>query len=1006
MALSPNFAQYSQGGPVGILPYQSMFATDSTRVGLFEARSSFVRMLNIILARNPIAVDRPDAVAALNVTTPYNQYQAYRRPMGATHIEATPPSTMWEYQVYSLSERNSLLLDPAILTGLVNGGTFRVLVNGIGNMDQPQWSVYLCASPSLTGPEILANPSQVFTLATTYDYIVASILDRNALLDKPITLNQQVMVTSDTTNANGFWTLWRYVGLTTSLTTVDANGFQLIDYQTCRTSDFWTLTNWYATGYSVNVPPVVVYATPSARDLAENPNPKTTLVKILNDGTGSWVWTAYASGVWSVVARQNGTVAFSTNFYTNPALPVIGLEPFSLTDLADLPTRDGSWELRVLYDLIQDVGLLEPLEVNEIFFSMLHFIHAKQDQVAWAFKTSFMTIGGYNQVLTQTPVQPVDNTTNLEDYLDEVMPYRVKIRNFTQIITPNMDNASVHATDFDFPLYYDSTLSQYRELSINNVNDLVIIQNTAPWSDWYSVYLNPEFRSSNYVEPIWNGVRHFTLTLRYDRVDHMPVLYSQQFTVQPSLAYSLTTPTSIPDMRNFIVELLSNGVLQSSTTYNVQPASVVLKAQPPANTILQVNVRQPLTPGYAGDRIQQFYDPTNTTAEKNLRTLLGLNYKGNVLDGGMANNAFQDYQVDGNTTGAETDETINPNERYYGFADPTLEANRPEELISTGTGESLRITGYDANNSLSNVVSFSTARPAQDLYAPQEVGDFDARPLDSVPYDVGVVYEQGSDLYATTELYANGVDTGNVQRTLIGELTTPQTLQVIRHDAFEWTSWSNVGGVLAAPLLDTDNTIVITSTVPNTMPFMLPVVELVQDPTQNTGVYSNTITAPGVVWINDERVEYFDFSIAQSTVTLSQLRRGTHNTRLGVEQFQINAFAGDGTTTTFTVANSTAVGLNVSINDAIRSSTGAPIVSDSYTGYHVNVPKTFNSDYTLAASGPNVTLTFMKAPPSPSGDAVSALGANAVNIYVTKTTGILHPQGSQVFNGYWTFYPG
>ena len=63
--LPATFPEYFDGGDVGILQNQTMFAYDSSLDGLWDARASFCGMLNNILISNAITYDRPEAVAAM-----------------------------------------------------------------------------------------------------------------------------------------------------------------------------------------------------------------------------------------------------------------------------------------------------------------------------------------------------------------------------------------------------------------------------------------------------------------------------------------------------------------------------------------------------------------------------------------------------------------------------------------------------------------------------------------------------------------------------------------------------------------------------------------------------------------------------------------------------------------------------------------------------------------------------------------------------------------------------
>ena len=355
--LPATFPEYFDGGDVGILQNQTMFAYDSSLDGLWDARASFCGMLNNILISNAITYDRPEAVAAMDATTPIDEYLVWRRASGTRYIEPIPPQTLWDYQVFSLEERNSLLIDPIINTDLANGQTVRVLVNGLANQQSPQWSVYVANAtilPIVNALTIAENPTTVFTLAKSYDYSVADMNSRNLLITAPdpIQVGQYVYV-SPTIDNNNFWTVWQYFGPNTGRTDLDNNNFKLVRYQTYDTSDFWSYNDWYANGYVSTSPPVVVYATAAARNTAENPNPKNAFVKISNDGTGKWNWTAYENGVWTVVARQSGTIQFSSKFYDYTTRPHIGFDPINLSDIANIPNRDGCWEFRVLFNMLQ-----------------------------------------------------------------------------------------------------------------------------------------------------------------------------------------------------------------------------------------------------------------------------------------------------------------------------------------------------------------------------------------------------------------------------------------------------------------------------------------------------------------------------------------------------------------------------------------------------------------------------------------------------------------------------
>ena len=170
----------------------------------------------------------------------------------------------------------------------------------------------------------------------------------------------------------------------------------------------------------------------------------------------------------SAFDRQTKVAAVSATSVTldTPSLEAVAIGAkiaFTTLSVDDIVQRDGSWEIDVLSDTLRYGGLLLEIEINELFFSLLNFIHVQQDSVDWAFKTSFMTILGYNVLLSQTAVLESDQTASLISYINEVKPYHVKIRSYsTQYDTP-IDMANTAVTEdraFDITMLFDRYVVQ------------------------------------------------------------------------------------------------------------------------------------------------------------------------------------------------------------------------------------------------------------------------------------------------------------------------------------------------------------------------------------------------------------------------------------------------------------------------------------------------------------------------------------------------------------------
>lgn len=318
-------------------------------------------------------------------------------------------------------------------------------------------------------------------------------------------------------NSNiAFWSVYQYNNgnftlITAKFVLMQAQAYRLAITNTPTAYDFINYTNWYAQNISISGQtvsfsptnyPMVTYLSETIRDKIEGSNPTNIFVNI-NDDVNPWYWCMWdnVSNNWIVVAQENGTLQLSSNFY-DPSRVVYN--PFNPSVNA-IVNRDGSCELRVLADMFYYGTLFQTADLNDIFFNILYFIHAQQPNVDWAFKTNFMTIAGYQIPLIQTAIETSDMADSLVEYVESTKPYRVKIRNFESGYTPVLDQANVHVTDFDKPVYYDTLLKAYRRLDPNNPVDMGIMATTLPWQDWYDQLELPTVNATF----IGDGVTYF-----------------------------------------------------------------------------------------------------------------------------------------------------------------------------------------------------------------------------------------------------------------------------------------------------------------------------------------------------------------------------------------------------------------------------------------------------------------------------------------------------------------
>jgi len=705
---------------VGIQSGQNMFQISGmlgARGGLLDARQNFVDAVNAIFAQTPICVQRTAVLPSLT------RYDAPSATLQWTQTDASypvepPPVGAWMVQVYSMAERDNLLARADflgagnLLPGIVApiSQTMTVLVNSLTSF-VPHWSIWTFdgvaanrasasfqqANSTATPAEIIAflllNADAFFALAPTYEVQVASETVRDSLAT--LSLGDRVLVLPPT----GFWAIWTYQGAGQPFSLLRTQRYHLIlaAADDSASDVFLSYADYYASGYSVNDPPVIHYATIAARNIGEGTQPVNQLVVVDDAGTGGFIWTQFdpTSASWTTVAIENGTIQLAKALYDPdrvPETPTWLAPGAELLAPSDVTLRDGSWELRSLLDALRYANVLKDSEINTLWFNMVDFVHAQQSNVDWAFKTSFMSILGYNVPLLETPFTRVDQTVNLIDFVNEVKPYRVKIREYATSYTPPTDIAPTLATDFDKPVYWDQRLGVYRVLDPANLTDIAILQ-TQPWVNWYTNYL------AIIAAMAAAGTAASALASANGGT-------AQQIALAVSTAENTVAATALD--RQVTVTLLFDRVVGSAAAGGWDVATWDTK--PWDNTTDEANDQSG-----AVHRIASYYQPS-AGMPTDLGQLLNLQFKGGWVDGFIFN--ANDYPVSNYPTSgwdtlgiSETSQValtvsgdrfatvettvVNPSlpgqPREYGLRDPALEAEHPEERIGYAADDGLQL---------------------------------------------------------------------------------------------------------------------------------------------------------------------------------------------------------------------------------------------------------------------------------------------------------------------------
>lgn len=259
-------------------------------------------------------------------------------------------------------------------------------------------------------------------------------------------------------------------------------GWRIRRIQSYLTSLYWSKVNWYDTArFDYTQQPTYIVNTHFELETLTLTEGDT--VKVLNDGDSRFAYYIYENGTIDRVGSENGTIEISSTVYDliNNRLG-FDVANYDSVRYDQYPVS----EIRYLFEAIVEDIMINDIrfEFNDLFFSLVNYIYSEQAAPDWIFKSSFITVLHKVRELKQYPSFIKNNETFYEDYINEVKPYRTKIREYTQKQT-GIDYLHTGATDFDLPGYYDTISSTFRSPTGTGVYDQSILE-TANYTDWNS----------------------------------------------------------------------------------------------------------------------------------------------------------------------------------------------------------------------------------------------------------------------------------------------------------------------------------------------------------------------------------------------------------------------------------------------------------------------------------------------------------------------------------------
>ena len=439
------------------VPRQGMF------VNRLEAVKQFVERVNSVLVENQIV----DNYVFDNLNK----------------LDATPTSSSGRFDV---TVDNADLLrfvevaktEQASLTPVIENGrivSVKIVQSGRG---------YKFA-PAL---DIETNTGKNAVLETTIDSMgkINNVIVRSQGFDYDSTTQIKVrafsaLIENDDT-IGGRWSIYQYLN----------RNWERTDNQTFDTTKYWSYTDWYASDTNANtaINQIVDYS----YELFGLENNIGDVVKINNVGTGGWLLLKKIDNQlvedytinYQTIGRQNGTIQLDTRLY-DYSFETSGYDA-SVYDVG-FYDREPVNELRnILTALKEDifVGDLQN-EYNSLFFASLRYIFSEQENVDWAFKSSFVKAKHNISSLDQKPSFQNDNLENYQDYINEVKPYKTSVREYVSSYT-NIEQTSSVISDFDLPPSYnpitkiiEPSVAVYKNNTISNMYDRY---NNNPFKNW------------------------------------------------------------------------------------------------------------------------------------------------------------------------------------------------------------------------------------------------------------------------------------------------------------------------------------------------------------------------------------------------------------------------------------------------------------------------------------------------------------------------------------------
>ena len=278
----------------------------------------------------------------------------------------------------------------------------------------------------------------------------------------------------------------------------------LVRIQNYDTRLYWNHINWYRPGYNSTIQPIAQVPNRSSLDtLTLTAAPVGSSVKVTANSQGKFEIYLRELTEWIRVGLEDGTIEFKEELW-NYSVGYFGFD-VEVFD-AQYFDQEPVIETRKIIQAINDELLIGDLliERNQALILMFNFVYSEFTAPEWLMKTSLIDVNHKIRALLPFQIYLQDNQTFVLDYIQEVKPYHVQVREFN-LSYYGQDLYPGNLTDFDVPAYWNSTLDIPQYISPillpydhatttvqNDVSDTASnaeVWTVDPWKQWYNNYL-------------------------------------------------------------------------------------------------------------------------------------------------------------------------------------------------------------------------------------------------------------------------------------------------------------------------------------------------------------------------------------------------------------------------------------------------------------------------------------------------------------------------------------